>query len=400
MAAAKPARILLLDPGNFTPYYDMNLGYALSQRGWQVDWVTSRHAFEDIPVPRGVRVEYRFFGAFHHPLLAPRAGATWLRAVRRLAKALTYPVYVARLDAQMASMTPGVLHVQWAPVPWVDAFYWKRWKRMGWRVAYTAHDVTPLAGTTPRALSGSYVKLCRAADLTVVHSLADRRRLERAGVRSERIRTIPQGGPGIFFRQGPEAPDARMALGVEGRRPVILFFGFLKPYKGLDVLLQSLPSVRERHPTVLALIAGESTLPMATWARAVRNGRLDGNVRFDKGWVPTERVGTYFAAADVVVLPYLSASTSAVLLLAQAHGCVVVATSVGPMPELIAQGRSGLTVPPADPEALAQAVIELLDSPPRSRAIGQTARAMVEESHGWAEIAVKTEALYGELLGL
>jgi glycosyltransferase involved in cell wall biosynthesis len=392
--------VLILDPGNFTPYYDLNLGDALARLGWRVEWVTARHPYEQIPVPRGIEGRYEFFGFLEYPVVARLARARSTPIVRRAVKALSYPLYMARLDDHLASRRPGVMHVQWALLPWVDAFFWKRWRQRGWRVVYTAHDALPLAGTTPRWLRASYTNLVRIADAIVVHSSAARRELEKVGVPSARVREVPQGGPGLFASRQPTPLDARSALGIDDRRPVVLFFGFLKPYKGVEVLLRSLAKVREAHPTVMVIIAGESTMPATAWDRTIRRLRISANVRFERGWVPRERVGIYFAAADLVALPYVSASSSAVLLVAYAHGRPVIATSAGGLPELIEHRSSGLIVPPDDAEALGDGLIDLLRDPVRLRSMGERARQLVDERHGWTEIAARTEAVYGELLRL
>jgi glycosyltransferase involved in cell wall biosynthesis len=178
----------------------------------------------------------------------------------------------------------------------------------------------------------------------------------------------------------------------------LLFFGLLKAYKGLDVLLQSLARIREAWPEVLLLIAGESMMRRGTWQSTVRRLQLGAHLHWSGGFVPSEQVAPYFAAADVVVLPYLNASSSAVLLSAYAHGRPVVATEVGGLPEMIEREASGLLVPPGDPDALADALLELLGDPERRAAMGRRAQRLLQERHGWDRVGEQTEKLYVRLL--
>ena len=145
--------VLLVDPGNFTPFYDVQLGNCLADRGWRVEWLTSRSPFEDVTLPARLWTRVAFC-----PFLDFRQGfgarLRRTRRLRRIARAASYPADLARLDRHLASRPPGILHVQWAHAPWLDAMMWRRWRRRRWRVVYTVHDARPLAGTTPRLLHG------------------------------------------------------------------------------------------------------------------------------------------------------------------------------------------------------------------------------------------------------
>jgi glycosyltransferase involved in cell wall biosynthesis len=148
---------------------------------------------------------------------------------------------------------------------------------------------------------------------------------------------------------------ARAALDLSG--DVLLFFGFVRPYKGLDTLLDALPIILARRPATL-VVAGEFYEPIAPYRERVHALGLDARVRFLDRYLPDEDVRRLLAAADVCVLPYRSATQSGVLQVAYGAGCPVIATRVGGLPEFVAEGVSGLLVPPEDPPALAQAVLD------------------------------------------
>ena len=386
-------RVVVVDPGNYTPFYDINLCAALAARGLDVELITSPHLFESIDVPATVRVNDLFFSRVtsvfkRFPRLRGR------RVLRRVMKALSYPVDLIRLDRALAQRPPGILHVQWALLPWADALFWRRWRARGWTVVYTAHDVSGLAGTTPRTMRSANRRLFRLADAVVTHSVLDRGRIVGAGVPATQVRLIAQGAPGIFQSSPIDRCDARKALGIDPDRPTILLFGFLKAYKGLGLLLTSLERLRVRSPNVLLVIAGEPLMNTRRWARAIRERGLERHIVWHRTYVPTARVALYFSAADVVALPYTAASSSAVLVNAFSQARPVVATAVGATSEMVTDGKTGLLVPAQDSASFAAALESLLLDRPKAAAMGRAAQERARRHHGWEIIAAETTTLY------
>jgi D-inositol-3-phosphate glycosyltransferase len=156
------------------------------------------------------------------------------------------------------------------------------------------------------------------------------------------------------FPPPPSREEARAALGL-GDELALLFFGFVRPYKGLDVLLQALPQIRSRHRLRL-LVAGEFYEARERYDRLLDRLGIADQVTFLDRYVAVEEVPGLFAAADLCVQPYRSASQSGVSKLAMQFGCPVVLTDVGGLAEDVADGITGYVVPPEDPAAIAAAV--------------------------------------------
>jgi glycosyltransferase involved in cell wall biosynthesis len=386
-------RALIVDPGNYTPYYDVNLCKALIDEGWTVEWWTSPYLFESIAAPPKVTVRHAFFPGVT-ALTRRLTGIAWRPGVRRTLKALSYPFDVLRVDRALSRGPAAVLHIQWSLLPVLDALFWRRWQRKGWAIVYTAHDVDGLAGTTPRLLVGGNRRLFRLADALIAHSERDRAAIIRAGASPARVHRLPQGVPGLFQAEEIDQAGARRALDVHPARPVILFFGLLKAYKGLDILLSSLVRVRARVPDVLLLIASMPTVNDNPLRRRIASLDLTTHVRWNGSYVASHQVGLHFAASDVVALPYRAASSSAVLLNAYAHARPVVATRVGAFPETVEHGRTGLLVPPGSPDAFGDALIQLLLNPAEARAMGDRARRRAIAHHNWSLIGARTAAIY------
>jgi glycosyltransferase involved in cell wall biosynthesis len=144
-------------------------------------------------------------------------------------------------------------------------------------------------------------------------------------------------------------------------RPVILFFGNVRAYKGLEDLVAALPAVRRAVDATL-VVAGSFFESLERYRRQARELGVADHVQFVPEYIPDEQVGGLFARSDVVALPYRSAMGSAVLGQAAVAGRPVVATRVGPLPVMI--GDRGVLVPPSDPGALAEGLVGALREPP------------------------------------
>lgn len=206
-------------------------------------------------------------------------------------------------------------------------------------------------------------------------------------------RRVPHPLYAQFDRGRFTRESARTRLGLEPAAEVAVFFGYVRRYKGLDTLLAAWPLVRARRPATL-IVAGdfyEDPAPYRTQAAAAG----EGAVRLMEGYLPDAEVEALFKAADVVVLPYHSATQSGVTHVAYALGVPVITTDVGGLAETVQPGESGLVVPPGDPAALAAAVVRFFAEglAPRLRAGVQALRA----AHSWETLADHTVELIDAL---
>lgn len=149
----------------------------------------------------------------------------------------------------------------------------------------------------------------------------------------------------------------RAALGYTPDDKVLMFFGYVRKYKGLDILLRAFPLILKQIPDAKLLVVGEFYDKPEIYTDIVRdNGTLE-SVKFVNQYVPNEEVGKYFAAADVMVQPYRSATNSGILNVAYSFGVPAVVTRVGGLVELVTDGETGILVEPESPEAIAEGVV-------------------------------------------
>ena len=291
--------------------------------------------------------------------------------------------------AALRRLRPDVLHLQSGTHPALHlALAVAARAATGAPLLVTAHDVVPKNATRLDALlcRGLY----RAADAVVVHGESLARTLAaRFGGARAKIRVIPHGEYG-FLRPAP-------ARARGGAPPTLLFFGYLHAEKGLPDLIEALPAVAREIAGVRVVIAGTPELDVEPLrARAAALGVLD-RIDWRLRYVGDEERDELFAAATALVLPYRDASQSGVAFLAGAWEKPVVATRVGALPELVADGVGGLLVPPRSPGALASGILRLLRDPAAARRMGREHGRRCRELGSWDGIAGRTAELYGEL---
>jgi glycosyltransferase involved in cell wall biosynthesis len=367
-------RVQVVDPSAYTPPYDRALSSALSRAGADVELVTSRFAYGQVPPADGYRVSelfYRRAGRFG----ATDRGRFPTKLAEHVPDMLRYRRHARQAD---------VVHWQWLTVQPVDAFLLppKRPRLL------TAHDVLP---REPRpGQIGATRRLLEKMDAVVVHSQHGAERLEsELGLDAERIHVIPHGAFDYLTRLPEERPLPPELAAVEG--PVVLFFGLLRPYKGVDLLIEAFNEIDGAELWVV----GMPRMPLEPLRELAAEVR--GTVRFVPRFVDDSEVPAYFRRADIVALPYREIDQSGVLYTALAFGKPIVVSSVGGFDEVAAQGAAR-AVPPNAPVALAAAFQQLLDEPAERERLAQAAAAAAAGPYSWDSIAQQTLTLYRALL--
>jgi glycosyltransferase involved in cell wall biosynthesis len=246
------------------------------------------------------------------------------------------------------------------------------------RFALTIHDPVRHPGDAVSRSSdlGNRV-LVRTAGLIFVHGEALRDELIDVARPKAPIVVIPHGIDAAPVTEPPE-------------QPALLFFGRISYYKGLDVLLDAMPAIWSRYPETRLTVAGEGDVEAHPALSDVR-------VEVRNEHVPDADLPALMERANCIVLPYRQASQSGVGALAKAHGRPIVATDVGGLPELVADG-SGEVVPAEDPERLAGALVALLADRERQRTMGRAGWEAARRESGWEAVGAETLAAYREYL--
>ena len=277
---------------------------------------------------------------------------------------------VPRALAFLRAHRPQVLVLQWwsaSVLPWYLLLARQVIRRGGVVVVELHEDLDtgeariPLVGWFARRGLNT---LCQWASMLVVHSTWDRDRMsESLGISPARFRVIPHGPYPIS-----ESPTGE-ATGPVRPRPLraaseltVLFFGTIRPYKGLEHLIQAFEQVRRDLAVSWKLmVVGETwegwTLPI----ELVERSPYREDIELVNRYVTDEEAARYFRRADVVALPYLRSSASGPLAIAQACGLPVVVTAVGGLVEAVADYKGAVLVPPGRPDELAEGLLAAAD---------------------------------------
>jgi glycosyltransferase involved in cell wall biosynthesis len=374
-------------------HYVNNLSRALAARGHQVTLITAaEYELEGrTDLPENLRVEQRTARASGRSR-NPNPGLLF-RTARRLEA--IYDAVAVTLRAWR--LRPDVVHLH--STNSIAVLYLALLRLMRRPLVYTAHVVTPHERMQSERTIHGWIH--RFVHLIVAHSEFDRQRLQdEFFVDPERVTVIPHGDYGFFEHCSgvPDRLEARQLVGVEPQDEVALFFGYIREYKGLDLLLEAWPEIAAARPRARLVIAGDPARlgPSRLAELKASATRLGAIHRFD--YIPFSEVTRYFAAADVLVMPYRHISQSGVLFLGLALGLPVVTTRVGGLPEILQHGESALLVPPESTSELAAALIRVLGEPDlRTHLAAGGQRVAVE--HSWDSIARRTEIAFARLAG-
>ena len=360
-------RIALLDPPSFTAPYDHALASALARRGHDVTLLTSPFTHGAVPEPDGYRRDEVFL-----PLSSRLVRRRPRSRLRLPLKGAEYVPSAARLLRRVRSLDPDVAHVQWLAIPRYDVHWLRRLQRP---TVLTAHDVLPRQERNARA----WGEALGLADRVIVQSQRAVKELVAAGVPREKLVRIQH--PVFDSGVAAEPPAGR----------TILFFGLIRQYKGLDVLLRALAEV----PDARLLVAGDPLDPVEPLQALARELEVTPRVEWRLGFLPDEEIPRLMREATLVALPYRKIDSSGVLATALGHGRPAVVTDVGGLPDAIREFGAGRIVPPEDAPALARAIRELLEPDALQAAFEGAAAA--RGALTWDAAAAAHEAVYREV---
>ena len=271
----------------------------------------------------------------------------------------TNPLTWWRLCHKIRADEPELVILQWWVPYWTPSLrYISRWlkKHTRAKVVYICHNVVPHdgGGVLDRRFA---LAVLRQGDAFIVHSEQDVHRLHALMPNATVIKAqLPTYAEIAHKAEPADTAALRQQLSIDSNQPTLLFFGFVRPYKGLEYLIQALPLVQSKIKVHL-LVVGEFWSSPEFYQRYAQEYGVEDAITFVNRYVPDEELGPYFDIADVVVLPYIAATQSAVVQLAFGFGKPVITTRVGGLHEVVQDGVNGLVVPPQDEVALAAAII-------------------------------------------
>lgn len=392
----RPVRVILVDPSLFTGPYDAALTQGLVSAGVEPLWAVRPTRAGDAP-----EIEPRYVDAFFYKKVDSLQVAKPLRA---LAKGVAHAAGLAGLVLRVARSRPDVVHFQWAVVPLLDAMAMLAIRRFC-PVVLTVHDTTPFNGDSVGALQrvGLDAVMSLASRL-IVHTRSGREALVKQRIPEHKLAIVPHGP--LRLRVAAERKPAEA-----GEPYTFVLFGELKPYKGIDLLIEAV----SRLPAELAaqarfVVAGRPRMDLGPARSRIAELGLESRIEIRAERLSDLAMAELFAAADCFVFPYRQVDASGVYHLVKSLGRWLIASRVGIFAEDLQDGSEGVLIPPNDEAALSAAIAEAIlarrpVAAPSSvsaswDAIGAATRALYLESAGITRSASAAQASWSEAGGL
>jgi D-inositol-3-phosphate glycosyltransferase len=387
-------RISLLTGGGDKPYA-LGMATAMTSVGIHVDFVGS----DDLSVPE---------------LLAnPRLNFLNLRGDQRedastKAKVLRVLKYYARLIGYAAKAKPKLFHILWNNKfqlfdCTVLMLYYKLLSK---RVVFTAHNVN--AGK--RDQNDSWLN---RISLKIQYSLCDHVFVHTNGMKREmtsefriperKVSVIPFGINNTVPCSSLSSAEAKRQLGISGGDKVLLFFGNIAPYKGLEYLVSAFAELLSKDRSYRLIIVGKPKGSEGYWKQI--HQKMAGSAIRDRviekiEYIPDEETELFFKAADVLILPYTRVFQSGVLFLGYSFGLPAIASDVGSLRKEIIEGETGFVCKPQDSSDLASKIDEYFRSELFRNLEARRAeiKAYASERYSWNKVAAVTTRVYSRLL--
>ncbi len=362
--------------------YSMCLCSALHTVGVNVELIASDNRVVSMPVDYPVR--------HWMPTKDPQNG--------KIGKLFRYLEYLVRLFLHVVRNrnVKQVMHIQFLRRERFEAVFLLFLRLLGTKLVFTAHNVLPHENSA----IDRFLRSCiyRAAGTIIVHSEYIKNKLAKDfRVEPKKIKVIPHGNFDHYIPREPMSKaEARSRLNLYATDNVALFFGFIREYKGLDLLLDAFEICAKKGRSLRLVIAGAPrTSELGNhYRRSIERISTNDSIIFHEGFIPSEKVAVYFVACDVVILPYKEIDHSGIVHLAYSFGRPLIATNVGDFAEVIEDGKSGYLLRENSAECLSETILGAFSSIAHLEDMGSYARTLSETKYSWLEIAKKTKMLY------
>lgn len=384
-------RVALIDPSLFTLPYDAALAAGLRAAGHDVV-LYGRAPGADDNSARDVRLVPGFYRLAGHRALKrlPERARLGIKGVDHIASMLW-------LRRRLRTHPVDIIHFQWLPLPFVDRHFLAGLRRTA-PLVLTVHDTNPFNGNPSSGLQGlGMAGTFNSFDRLIVHTARGRERLLAQGADPARVTVLPHGllGGGPSPAPSPAGDPPSDAPSGDPMDGVVTFlvFGKIKPYKGIDLLIEAFARLPAPLRAMARLrVVGKPYMDLGPLRSLAAARGVDAGI--EPRFVADEDVPALFAPGTVATFPYREIEASGVLALALAAGRPVLATRIGGFAETITDGVHGLLVPPDDPAALAAAMTRLLEDRAFAASCARQAGALATALPDWPEIARRTADLY------
>jgi glycosyltransferase involved in cell wall biosynthesis len=389
-------RIAILAAGGGDVYYEMGLLSGLVSIGIKVDYIGS-NVMKDKEILTNEQVSFYNLRGSQDP------SASIGKKITRILK------YYFRLFKFAFKTDSAIIHIQWFP----KFVYFDRvllnlyYKVLRKKLVFTAHNVNAgVRDGNDNIINRLTLRfMYKIVDHIIVHTKRMKQQLiDEFNIRDSKVTVVPYGINNMVFNSHLTATEAKKNFGLRDNDRVILFFGIIKTYKGLEDLLLALANLKKKADSIKLIIAGKIdrnyNIYWEELSRIIEENNLKDNIIERIEFIPDTEVEIYFKAADVLILPYKYIYQSGILFLSLTFGLPIIATDVGSLKEIIVEGKTGFVCSPQDPVDLAEKIAKYFQSD-LYKNLDVNREEIIKyanEKYSWVKIAEKTFSIYKSLL--
>lgn len=338
----------------------------------------------EIPKDRNytVKIEKGFHGAYEGSFI--KKATNYLKALRTLKK------YIEKHPFD-------VIHLQWFSLPWIEWIYVGQLAKTH-TVVVTVHDVIPFDNRPMemKCLDNIYAR----ANALIMHTKSGEKLFQQNYKAKTPISVVGQGFCLKSDYQRLDNKEAKKHFGIPENAIVFLYYGTIRPSKGLNILIRAIHDAHEKDNRVYLLAAGAfHKVNEDEYRTLVKEQLEDSFATVNFGFVPQEEEQWYFSAADTIVLPYLEVTQSGVAQLGLMYDLPIISTDIGEMADVCRDGANGILVKPKDIVSLRDAIIFMSGNEESRRKMSETSGALAQTDFSLKNKADMVNRLYLKLTG-
>jgi len=389
-------KVALIKGGGGETYYELGLLSGLISQGISVDFIGSDY-LKNSDILKNENVNFLNLRGDQNPNAPIKK-----KIFRILYYYLRLMKYAKKTDAK-------IFHIQW-----MEKFiYFDRtllniyYKILGKKLIFTAHNVNSgVRDGNDNIINRLTLRfMYKIVDHIIVHTDKMKNQLiDDFNIKKEKVSVIPYGINNIVPISQLTKTEAKKKLHLKDNEKVILFFGNIAPYKGLEYLLLAIANLKKKYTDFKLIIAGridnkDAAMYWKSLEKIIEKNNLEHHIIYKNNFIPNEEIEIFYKSADVLILPYKYVYQSGVLFLSYAFGLPVIATDVGTLREDIVEGKTGYVCKPEDPEDLAEK-IDLYFNSDLYRNLEANRNKIIEyanEKYSWGKIGEETNIIYKSL---
>ena len=311
------------------------------------------------------------------------------KSLRLASKGIDHVWSMVRLLRSLRRERPDVIHFQWLPLPLVDQRLLSEFSKVA-PLILTVHDTNPFNGDPSASIQSRGVSACfNKVGRLVVHTRQGVNRLIASGVSADKIMLLPHGRSfDSLVKSAPDPMDSMLTF---------LLFGKIKPYKGVDVLINAFSRMPDNlQQQARVRIVGKPYMDMSSLYRAIQENSMQDRISIEPGFIPDSEIPGLFGPGVVCVFPYRELETSGVLSQALAFGRPIIASKLGVFAETLQDGLHGYLVPPNNIDELTNAMSQMVENRSFASACSSAIFALNSNLDDWITVAKRTAEVYND----